>query len=62
LKETNEQYEKQVEMYKVKYSQSKQKLSGERLELMLTCIKMKYESTRKGRKATTQSIIASKNK
>jgi hypothetical protein len=49
-------------MYKVKYHQAKQKLSGERLELMLRYIKMKYESTKKGRRGMTQSITASKNK
>ena len=37
-------------MYKAKYKQAKRKLSGERLETVLRCIKMKYESTKRVKK------------
>ena len=50
LKEQIEQYEQKADLYKAKYKQARRKFSGERLETVLRCIKLKYESTKREKK------------
>jgi hemoglobin-like flavoprotein len=49
-KDNIEQYEQRADMFKAKYKNANKILSGERLETVLRCIKMKHESMKRAKK------------